>query len=222
MTKEEARQSLFNTKVYVDGKNKEIQEKLFEIGFKWTDNRTCVCFLNKPFLFFDDCGLISHSCDMGCFTDSEYKEISAAYILNLKWDEEYPNFYPSVSDRMIAELKKRLKDNYTIKSKLEVGVDLSENRDYSVINVFIPGNRSGTKYYNATKKAINELDNKPKETSDFNPFDKVLGRDTNDEEWTPDFFQKYIPEDNAKHPYYCIGDCYSQCIPYEGNEDKLK
>ena len=35
MTKEEAKEMLTNTKVYVNGKSKEIQEKLFEIGFKW-------------------------------------------------------------------------------------------------------------------------------------------------------------------------------------------
>ena len=43
MTKEEAKKMLTNTKVYVNGKTKEIQEKLFEIGFSWIGDT----FVNK-------------------------------------------------------------------------------------------------------------------------------------------------------------------------------
>ena len=92
MTKEEARQSLFNTKVYVNGKSKEIQEKVFELGFKWHDNTTDVCFLKRPFLFFDNNGYngcITYMSDMEYFSNSEYHEVSADYILNLKWKEEF-------------------------------------------------------------------------------------------------------------------------------------
>ena len=103
MTKEEARKSLFNTKVYVDGKNKEIQEKLFELGFKW-DNDEKVEYTDKPFLYLEKYGSISHGNDMEFFKNEKSREVSAAYILNLKWDEEYPNFYPSISDKIIAEL----------------------------------------------------------------------------------------------------------------------
>ena len=35
MTREEAISFLDNTKVYVQGKSKEIQEKLFSLGFQW-------------------------------------------------------------------------------------------------------------------------------------------------------------------------------------------
>ena len=221
MTREEARQSLFNTKVYVNGKSKEIQEKLFKLGFKWYLYKK-VDHTDKPFLYLNEDENLSHGDDMEFYKNDKYREVSADYILNLKWDKEYPNFYPSIADKIIAEMEKLAKDNYTIKGKLEVVVDLSENRDYSVINVFVPGNRSGTKYYNAIKKAINELDNKPKEILDFNPFDRVLGRDKDGQKWMPDFFQRYVSKNKTNYPYQCMGDSYKQCIPYEGNEDKLK
>lgn len=51
MTKEEIRKSLDNTKVYVNGKSKEIQEKLFSFGYEWSSSHpTKVSFDNKPFL----------------------------------------------------------------------------------------------------------------------------------------------------------------------------
>lgn len=48
----------------------------------------------------------------------------------------------------------------------------------------------------------------------FKPFDKVLVRDGDDNEWVCDFFS-HIDERDL---YYCIGSWWVQCIPYEGNE----
>lgn len=48
------------------------------------------------------------------------------------------------------------------------------------------------------------------------PFDKVLVRDSNNYEWSCDFFCK--EEDNI---YYCMTSYWNQCIPYEGNEHLL-
>ena len=88
MTREEAKKMLTNTKVYVNGKSKEIQEKLFEIGFSWRGNQeNYIMNLNYPFLFIEEsitCGLT-----MGSFANSELKEISADDILNIKIDEEF-------------------------------------------------------------------------------------------------------------------------------------
>ncbi len=51
------------------------------------------------------------------------------------------------------------------------------------------------------------------------PFDKVLVRDDSDHKWRRQFFDAF-EEVNFPYPYRCIGDeCYSQCIPYEGNEE---
>lgn len=52
----------------------------------------------------------------------------------------------------------------------------------------------------------------------FKPFDKVLMRDDDITEWRPFFFSNYM--DDEDYPYKSIGESsYSQCIPYEGNED---
>lgn len=53
----------------------------------------------------------------------------------------------------------------------------------------------------------------------FKSFDKVLVRDDSDHKWRRQFFDAF-EEVNFPYPYRCIGDeCYSQCIPYEGNEE---
>ena len=65
MTKEEIRKFLDNTKVYVNGKSKEIQEKLFSFGYGWNNsNTTKVSFENKPFLFTYKDGEITYGSDM--------------------------------------------------------------------------------------------------------------------------------------------------------------
>lgn len=51
----------------------------------------------------------------------------------------------------------------------------------------------------------------------FKPFDKVLVRDGDDDEWACNFFS-HIEEGNL---YYCVGTWFKQCIPYEGNEHLL-
>ena len=69
------------------------------------------------------------------------------------------------------------------------------------------------KAWDAEKKQIVDL--KPK--VELKPFDKVLIRDINAEEWKASFFS-YKEESH----YVCIEDhCWSQCIPYEGNEHLL-
>lgn len=51
----------------------------------------------------------------------------------------------------------------------------------------------------------------------FKPFDKVLVRDYNDNEWVCDIFS-HIDELDF---YYCVGTRWEQCIHYEGNEHLL-
>ena len=54
----------------------------------------------------------------------------------------------------------------------------------------------------------------------FEPFQKVLVRDSCDDKWRANYFSHYN-EDNSLFPYYCVGDCYKVCIAYEGNEHLL-
>lgn len=56
---------------------------------------------------------------------------------------------------------------------------------------------------------------------EFNPFDRVLVRDNDDERWQAAFYDQYLT-DNGASPHRVIGEGYfSQCIPYEGNEHLL-
>lgn len=86
MTKEEIRKSLDNTKVYVNGKSKEIQEKLFSLGYKWLGGNK-VQFMEQPFLFISDDGRITHSNDMVYFKNCEEIEITDEQILSLELTE---------------------------------------------------------------------------------------------------------------------------------------
>lgn len=77
------------------------------------------------------------------------------------------------------------------------------------------------KAWNAEKKMLVDL--KPK--VEFKPFDKVLVRNTDTEEWFPGFFEKFNRTWN--YPYHIMNRrsmtdfAFKQCIPYEGNEHLL-
>ena len=85
MTQEEARKFLMNKKVFVKNKSKEIQEKLFEIGFGWDDSSTKrASYLTKPFLFMYKDMTLAFDDDVDYFYKDPFKEISAEDILNIK------------------------------------------------------------------------------------------------------------------------------------------
>ena len=85
MTQEEAKKFLMNKKVFVKDKSKEIQEKLFEIGFGW-DNGSAkrASYLTKPFLFMYEDMTLAYDDDVDYFYEHNYEEISAEDILNIK------------------------------------------------------------------------------------------------------------------------------------------
>ena len=93
MTKEEIKKFLDNTKVYVNGKSKEIQEKLFSFGYRWSIAcSTEVCNEGKPFLFIYEDKDITQTNDMRYFTEHENREITADEILSLEITE--PSYRP--------------------------------------------------------------------------------------------------------------------------------
>lgn len=49
----------------------------------------------------------------------------------------------------------------------------------------------------------------------FKPFDKVLVRDRDCEEWCADFYS-HLSNDER---YICVSCGWKQCIPYEGNQE---
>lgn len=93
MTKEEIKKALDNTKVYVNGKSEEIQKKLFSLGYNWLENDNYeILFPEKPFLFINDNGEITHSRDMCYFKNHKFTEITAEQILSLELTEQYRPF----------------------------------------------------------------------------------------------------------------------------------
>lgn len=87
MTKQEAIKMLANTKVYVQGKSKEIQEKLFSLGFQWKDGSKQVLYERKSFLYLYGNMKICYGDDMEYFTKRTLREIAVADILSIVIDE---------------------------------------------------------------------------------------------------------------------------------------
>ena len=88
MTIEEIQAFLANTKVYVNGKSKGIQEKLFSFGYRWLGCKDYkIQFTESPFLFMSDNEEITYSDNMNFFKNQKYREITAEEILSLKLTE---------------------------------------------------------------------------------------------------------------------------------------
>lgn len=245
MTREEAKRKLTNTKVYVNGKSKEIQEKLFEIGFRWGGySSKNVSYLNAPFLFIG--GKITCGSGMQSFKKSELKEVSADDILNIKLDEE---FVPKHGDIIFAT-DKYDNDWITIFNKTE-NENVFSYMDFDVEGgVFwgknSPINKLGYNYniknirpateeekdilfgalkgeglvWNEKTKEVETIKQSNKEL-EFKPFDKVLVRDNEEDSWIINLYGEKDTDIDTKHPYRCIRGDWSFCIPYEGNEELL-
>lgn len=77
------------------------------------------------------------------------------------------------------------------------------------------------KAWDAETKTLEDLPKK----CEFKPFDKVLVRNTDTEEWFPGFFEKF--DSTWNYPYHIMNRrsmtdfAFKQCIPYEGNEHLL-
>lgn len=244
MTKEEAKKMLTNTKVYVNGKSKQIQEKLFEIGLEWFGHKgNAILHVDSPFLYLT--GDITYNESMLFFKDSPLTEISAEDILNIKLDEElFPkngdilfikeNFY----EPLISIFKKiENKSVYThIDFNFKTGsfydLDLSEcylcyvngtdelrlaTKEEKEI-LFSALKEKGLVWNEETKKV--ETIEQPKKEHVFKPFDKVLVRDFEDDKWGIDFFEK-INDDDEEFTFNCLSENWNFCIPYEGNEELL-
>ena len=62
---------------------------------------------------------------------------------------------------------------------------------------------------------------KPKfDPQTLNPFDKVLARNLNSENWKVQLFS-YIIEYETHYPYFCINNSYMCCIPYNDDTKHL-
>lgn len=95
MTREQAIEFLRFTKVYVKDKSKEIQQKAFELGFKWLignkEASKMVSSLDAPFIIFYNRAM--EPCrDVEYFNFDDSKEITAEEILAITIDE--PQYRP--------------------------------------------------------------------------------------------------------------------------------
>lgn len=116
MTQKEIEKFLANTKVYVNGKSKEIQEKLFSFGYGWGGRKhTEVSYVNEPFLFIYKQN-ITHSNDMHIFIECKHREISADEILSLEITE--PSYRPFKSQEECFEEMQKHNPFGWIKSKM--------------------------------------------------------------------------------------------------------
>lgn len=74
--------------------------------------------------------------------------------------------------------------------------------------------------WNVEKKVLEEIHKDRFDPSTLKPFDRVLVRDANNECWEVNLYGCYMRRWSSS-PFFCINDCFSQCIPYEGNEHLL-
>ena len=72
------------------------------------------------------------------------------------------------------------------------------------------------KQWNTERKCIEEL---PRNTHEFKPFERVLVRDNCSDKWRANIFQAYDKDSRGNIFYRCINGVYRLCIPYEGNEE---
>ena len=101
------------------------------------------------------------------------------------------------------------------------------NNDYSISYV----DSDGIRYFELRKNteisasdflalAPEDVQDAPKEPV-FKPFDRVLVRDDDIDEWHIDFFEGMNKDKDAPFWYRCLNYSWEHCIPYEGNEHLL-
>lgn len=94
MTREQARNFLKNTKVFVEGKSKEIQEKLFSLGINWVIPSDTPKNCDGPYLYIEAVGdkmYIYYGLFDSVFKETEdYRRVYAEDIINLSIDSYKP------------------------------------------------------------------------------------------------------------------------------------
>lgn len=150
MTQKEIEKFLANTKVYVNGKSKEIQEKLFELGYKctWTKGNTSVVYTEDPFLFIYEEMFFTRSSNMDYFSKHDNKEITADEILSLELTE--PSYRPFKNrEECWNEMLKHQPFGWLL--------DKDGNEDtYKLLN-YVGENGASTGYHNIYFKELFEL-----------------------------------------------------------------
>ena len=141
MTLREAREFLADKKVFVKNKGKEVQEKLFNIGFKWVAPEEKGVYKDRYFLFLYEDLKLTYTDEIEYFYNYEFEEISAEDILNIEtkflpktW-EEYCKINPIKdynSDPVYLALMKlhQLRDYYREGSKFPYAISRNGSHLY--------------------------------------------------------------------------------------------
>lgn len=212
ITKSEGINFFKNSKIYVNGKSKEIQEILFKCGIGWPIGSFVIQSTSAPFLIINDKRYIYSCVDMNDFSICSYKEIKMENITKLevvddiKENEIYVCGWTGVNDYIeyiiIADKTERASN---IKCKVAYKTQSSFNCDRLNFNTSVA---NSTYIRKANEKEISLLKNELKNESNveaiklltevFNddsciaPFTKVLVRNSLDEKWSARFFDKFI------------------------------
>ena len=106
MTRDDCYKSLLNTKVFVKDRSASIQCILFSLGFEWNGGKSCSSLVRRtdaPFLFISEDGKITCSNSTNHFYSMNNKEVSAEYILSMKYvDEEITDTVVNSNNRRKA------------------------------------------------------------------------------------------------------------------------
>lgn len=129
------------------------------------------------------------------------------YAIFESWkNDDYTEFNASIfygnkfgfAERKVCRTKLYTKANEILKAKLITFIEQHYNGKYNPDTMQVEG---------------------VKKECPFKPFDKVLVRDDDGQEWKINFFSHY--DEKVCYKYHCLKSCYEQCIPYEGNEHLL-
>lgn len=60
----------------------------------------------------------------------------------------------------------------------------------------------------------------PKKKYEFKPFEPVLTRDEDTDNWVPDLF-RFANDNNRGYPFNCLSNMWRRCVPYAGHEALL-
>lgn len=83
MTQKEIYEFLNETKLYVSCRSREVQEKLFKLGYSWLSNGKQVQFNERPFIYINDYNL-TYGSDMNLFMYNKEREITVDEILQIE------------------------------------------------------------------------------------------------------------------------------------------
>lgn len=157
----------------------------------------------------------------------EKPEFKDGDIIKMTWDKysaivifwEYSNFGKGFDSHVFFNIKTKIIE-YNIHGHTLQDMILRFATEEEKQQLFDALAKKG-KAWDAETKTLEDLPKK----CEFKPFDKVLVRNTDTEEWFPGFFEKF--DSTWNYPYH-IMNCrsmtdfaFKQCIPYEGNEHLL-